>query len=130
MSLWQQSLLVFLGAGTGGVARFLLTLAVDSRWKAAVGGLSLGTIAANIIGSTLIGVLVAWGDRDWVRLLLMTGVLGGFTTFSAFSLQTVELVGSGRPGLAAVNVLASLIACIAGAALGMWLGKLGATPIG
>ena len=57
-------------------------------------------------------------DRNRLRLFLTTGVMGGFTTFSTFSLETVNLFQAGRPWLAAANVLLSVVFCLAGAAAG------------
>ena len=107
-------LLVFVGAGSGGVLRYALGLAVLRL------GLS-GHLAApivNIVGSFLMGALVAYlvGRSSWPegwRLLLATGFLGGFTTFSAFSLDAVLLYERGQPGVAAAYVIGSVVLSIA-----------------
>lgn len=78
-------------------------------------GFPVGTLGVNIAGSFLMGVLIAWlafkseTGGQGLRLFLATGVLGGFTTFSAFSLETVLLWERGAAGLAATYVLASVI---------------------
>ena len=82
-------------------------------------GFPYGTLFVNIIGSFLMGTLIAWlafksaGGGQGMRLFLATGVLGGFTTFSAFSLETILLWERGEAGLAAVYVLASVALSIA-----------------
>ena len=66
---------------------------------------------------------------DWLRLFVMVGVCGGFTTFSSFSLQTLELVRSEAWGAAFANVAGSLVLCLLAVAAGWWLGaRIGATP--
>ena len=119
--------LVFVGAGSGGVARYLLATAVQTRYGPALAGLPVGTLAVNLLGSTAIGAVVAmWGGQQWVRLLVIAGFLGGFTTFSTFSRETVELLEAGRPGAAALSAGASLTGCL----LGAWLGFLAGRCLG
>lgn len=83
------------GGATGAVLRYLTVLA-GLRWFGA--GFPYGTLAANVIGSFLIGVIAGWlanragGDHAVLRGLLITGLLGGFTTFSAYSLETMALL--------------------------------------
>lgn len=103
-------LLVFVGSGIGGMARHGLGL-LSFRWFGL--GFPVGTLAINIVGSFLIGILAEYwaiksGLPQAARLFLITGVIGGFTTFSTFSLETVLLWERGRPWLAAVYVTASL----------------------
>jgi CrcB protein len=82
------------------------------------------TVGINIVGSFLLGLLVAghWFGRD-LREGLGVGFLGGFTTFSTFSVQAVLEVDAGEPGRAAVYVLASVLGGLAAAALGYVLGR-------
>jgi CrcB protein len=82
------------------------------------------TVGINIAGSFLLGLLVAedWFSRD-VREGIGVGLLGGFTTFSTFSVQVVLDVDGGKPGKAAAYVAASVIGGIAAAAAGYWLGR-------
>lgn len=86
-----------------------------------------GTIIVNILGSFLMGVLIAWmarrtgGDSNELRLFLATGFLGGFTTFSAFSLDTIVLYERGEFGLAALYVGVSVIVSIVALFAGLWL---------
>ncbi len=127
----QHSLLVILGGGLGAWLRYLVGLA----WARSIGAASAAafpwaTLTVNLIGSLAMGLLTGWlagsgqGSESW-RLLLGVGVLGGFTTFSAFSLQTLDLLRAGQTLAAFANVAASVILCIAAAALGHWLGLRG-----
>jgi fluoride exporter len=116
-------LLVFLGAGIGGAMRH----GVNSLTLRLLGpGLPYGTFAVNVIGSFAIGVLAGWfafrGEASQgMRLFLTTGILGGFTTFSAFSLDAALLYERGALGTFAAyvagSVLVSLFALFAGLAL-------------
>ena len=121
MHAWQQSLLIFLGAGVGGIARYWLALAIDTWARQPVLGLPWGTIGVNIIGSFLIGLAFGTLKHDAVKLLCVTGLLGGFTTFSAFSLQTYQLWSKGSWAFALSNVAASVLLCVIGTAAGLWL---------
>ncbi len=107
---------VAIGGALGAVLRYGVTLGLA---RAAGTGFPWGTLAVNLVGSFLMGVLAAWlGPRAGLAPLLMTGLLGGFTTYSAFSLDTLALVDRGAHGLAAAYVAATL----AGALLGCWAG--------
>lgn len=122
------ALYVFLGAGLGGVARYGVHVAA-ATWLGL--GFPYGTLAVNVVGSFFMGlfaVLIAarLGDMPEARLFLMTGVLGGFTTFSAFSLDAYGLWARGEAGLAVLYVVASvglsIGALIAGLALARAVG--------
>jgi len=79
------------------------------------GGFPWGTLAVNLAGSLLIGLCAGWGERQgasWIRPWLMTGFLGGFTTFSAFSLENMSLLREGRVGVALVYAGGSVLAGI------------------
>jgi len=115
--------LVFLGGGLGAAARHGVNIAaarligLDFPW---------GTLIVNVVGSLTMGALVGWfafhGSENWsqhTRLFLTTGILGGFTTFSAFSNETFNLFRSGSTLLAWVNVTAQL----AGGLACVWLGR-------
>jgi CrcB protein len=107
----QNFVLVFIGAGLGGALRHAFNLAF-SRWLPATLGAS--TLTVNVFGSLLMGLLIEWlasrsgAPAAW-RVFLATGVLGGFTTFSAFSLDAVSLYQRGQLTAAALYVLASVI---------------------
>jgi CrcB protein len=89
----------------------------------------LGTVLVNILGCFLIGILyvllVARPDpRHDLRALLMVGVMGGFTTFSSFSLETVTMAMNGNYTGATLNVVLSVAACLVGTVLGISLGRI------
>ncbi|MEY3607684.1 MAG: hypothetical protein RLZZ447_472 [Verrucomicrobiota bacterium] len=117
-------LFVALGSALGGAARFLLAGWVGARLD---GPFPWGTLLVNVSGSALIGALAAREEllTPEARQFLMAGVLGGFTTFSSFSLQTLRLAQDGDWGRAAGNVLGSLCLCLAGVAVGYRLARLG-----
>jgi CrcB protein len=122
----KHSLLVFLGSGLGGVARLLLNNLITSL---AGGGFPWGILTINVLGSTAIGFVAGWfafrGDAPAdARLFLTTGILGGFTTFSAFSLDAALLYERGQPGLAAVYVAASVALSLLGLFAGLWTSRL------
>lgn len=118
-------LLVFLGGGIGACLRHGVNLLVPR-----VAGLNFpwATLTVNVSGSVLMGLLVGFlafrgggGLTQHARLFLATGVLGGYTTFSAFSLDTALLVERGQAAPAAMYVLASVLLSICGLFLGLWL---------
>ena len=117
--------LVFLGGGLGAVSRHLSGMAVT---RVAGTGFPWGTMLVNIVGSLAMGLLIAWlarrssGDAD-LRLLLATGFLGGFTTFSAFSLDAVSLYERGALTAAAAYVIASVTVSILALFGGLWLAR-------
>lgn len=122
---WQALLLVALGGALGSVARHLASLGV-ARWSGP--GFPWGTLFVNIAGSLLIGLVMAWvlkaGEaRENMRLLLVTGVLGGFTTFSSFSWETWRLLEDGRLAAAGANILLSVGLCLLGTAAGVMLAR-------
>jgi fluoride exporter len=116
--LIEASLWVAFGGALGAAGRFLI-----STWMFVPGRFPWATLAINIAGSFAIGVLWGVGQHqpwfdNWGRYLVVTGVLGGFTTFSAFSLETVALLESGRHAQALGYVVASVLGCVAMALLG------------
>jgi CrcB protein len=111
----QQSLLVFLGAGVGANARYWLSVWISSKWQA----FPWSTLTINITGSLALGLLLGYLDsrseaHAW-RLLIGVGLLGGYTTFSTFSMETVELIRTGQTIQALAYVLASTLLGIAAA---------------
>lgn len=106
----------------GAVARYLGV--TGALWLGARP--DVGTFGVNVLGCFLIGVLTTRVSDPSVRLLLGTGVLGGFTTFSTFSLDALALVSQDRVGLATLYVVGSVAIGLVGCTLGQWVG--GALP--
>lgn len=108
--------LVFIGSGIGGMARHGVGL-LALRWFGP--DFPIGTLAINIVGSGLIGLVIGLfaaldiGGGQNLRLFLATGLIGGFTTFSTFSLDAVTLWQRGEHGLAAGYVTASVVLSLA-----------------
>lgn len=109
-------LMVALGGAVGSSLRYGVSLAVAGRLaRTALDGFPLGTLVVNLLGCAAIGALAPLllgphaAERETWRLLLITGVLGGFTTFSTFGLESVELLRTERWGWLAVYVLTSAI---------------------
>ncbi|MEZ2602834.1 fluoride efflux transporter CrcB [Kluyvera intermedia] len=120
--MMQLLLAVFIGGGSGSVARWLLSLKLNPMHHA----LPLGTLTANLVGAFIIGAGLAWFNRlpqidpMW-KLLITTGFCGGLTTFSTFSLEVVFLLQAGKFGWALLNVAVNLLGSFAMTALAFWL---------
>lgn len=120
---------IAVGSGLGGMARFALSTVVTRNVADAF---PWGTLLVNILGSLVIGFIATLtepgghlpGSLLW-RHFLMTGVLGGFTTFSAFSLQTLVLAREGDWLRAGANVVGSVVLCL----VAVWLGHLLASQL-
>lgn len=115
----RMKYLLFVAAGgaAGAVSRYLLGAWVHGLWS---GPWPVGTLCVNVAGSAAIGAIYVLLERgglhpDW-RSVLVVGFLGAFTTFSTFSLETVELWQRGEPVTAAAYALASTTGCVAAAA--------------
>jgi CrcB protein len=114
---WLQVLAVGFGAAAGGLARWLAGLWLNPQWA----GFPLGTLLVNCIGGLLIGAALAWFEQapnELLRLLLVTGFLGGLTTFSSFSGESLILLQRGDFGLALAHTAAHLLGALACAAIG------------
>lgn len=119
-------MIVFVGAGVGGVIRHVFNAFVVSLLGTAF---PWGIFLINVIGSTVMGLIAEWfalrGSAPMdVRLFLTTGVLGGFTTFSSFSLDTAAIYERGQPALALLYVIASVAVSIIGIFAGIWAVRL------
>jgi CrcB protein len=117
-------MLIFLGGGAGSVLRWLTGLGAARLFGA---GFPSGTLAVNLIGCFVMGVLArvllapeAGGSET--RFLLMTGLLGGYTTFSAFALDAAHLWMRDAGGTAFLYIAVSVLGSLAAVALGLWLG--------
>ncbi|MDP4299414.1 fluoride efflux transporter CrcB [Leptothrix discophora] len=110
------------GAAFGALARWQVGVVFNPVFK----GFPLGTWLVNVVGGLLIGVTLV-GLQRWpdplLRLLLVTGVLGGFTTFSSFSAESLALLQAGRHGWALAHTLAHVLASLAAAAAGVALAR-------
>jgi CrcB protein len=116
-------LLVAVGGGIGAAARFVVADAIRARRATA---LPWGTVTVNAVGSLVIGVVAgvvltagADGGLEPWRLLLATGLCGGFTTFSTATVEAVTLLRGGHPGRALATTAAHLLLSLAGVALGL-----------
>lgn len=120
--------LVMLGGALGAGARHLTGRAALALWGP---GFPWGTLTVNLAGGLLMGLLAGWlavrasGD-DTLRYLLGVGVLGGFTTFSAFSLETANLLQRGEYSVALLYILASVIGSIAALFAGLQIARIAA----
>lgn len=126
-SFFTSSLFVAFGGGVGTWLRYL----TGRLWTAAIGPVAAGafpwaTLSVNIVGSFAMGLLAGWlsrygaGGEGW-RLLLGVGVLGGFTTFSAFSLEIANFIERQALGIALAYTLVSLVAGVLGLFAGLAL---------
>ena len=112
-------LLLAAGGALGSLARYWLSGVVSDR----VSTFPLGTMAVNVSGCFVIGVLAALSLRTEWRLFLIYGFCGGYTTFSSFGLQTLELARDGEWLYVAVNVIGSNVACLLAVYLGWVSGR-------
>lgn len=119
--------MVGLGGFLGAVSRFLLA---DLVQGAAGNRFPYGTLAVNVVGCAVIGAVTALAETrgglsDGLRLFLVVGLLGGFTTFSAFGNETLALLRAGEGGPAAANILANVLLAIGA----VWVGRLVAQTV-
>jgi CrcB protein len=120
---WAQLLAVAVGSTLGAWLRWASNLWLNNRWH----GFPLGTLLVNCAGGLLIGMALAYFERtpnELLRLLLVTGFLGGLTTFSAFSGESLTLLQRGEWGWAVAHTLAHVAGALACAALGFRLGRM------
>jgi len=120
-------LLVALGGAIGSIARYLLAYGAGRLLGS---GFPWGTIVINILGSFIIGWFATLSAADGraaqpeiIRAFVMAGVCGGFTTFSAFSLQSFELLRGGEPISAIANITGSVALCLVATFFGAWLAR-------
>jgi CrcB protein len=116
-----QVLAIAAGGAIGALLRYWVSTAVQNRTTSIF---PYGTLTVNVVGSLLIGFLYIWlierlAVGPAVRAFMLIGVLGAFTTFSTFSMETLNLMESGHLGKALVNVLVSVIVCTGAAGLGV-----------
>ena len=105
------------GAVVGSLLRWAAGLWLNARWA----GFPLGTLFVNCVGGLVIGVVLFWLERspnELLRLLLVTGLLGGFTTFSSFSVESLIMLQRGQLLLALGHTLAHVFGALTCAAVG------------
>jgi fluoride exporter len=126
MDRLQQYLLVFLGSGLGGAARFGVAQLV--AWKLGKPVFPYATLIVNIVGSFLIALIITLATTTTAiapntRLFLATGIIGGFTTYSAFDFETMNLFQNGETVVAIANVGVTLVVCFVAGLLGFALAR-------
>jgi CrcB protein len=123
----QQVKILYIGifGGLGCVSRYLV-----SGWVYALAGRALpyGTLAVNVAGSFLLGLIMEWSLRSTLlspelRFGITVGFMGGFTTFSTFSYETVRLLEEGSLAAAGANMVLNLLVCVVAALLGIYLAR-------
>lgn len=122
----KELVVVFLGGGVGSALRYWLS---GSVYRFIRPTFPYGTLVVNVGGCFLIGFLMAIFEERFVvqpllRLFLTIGILGGFTTFSTFSFETIELLREGSTAGGLYNILFSLVGCLTATFLGNVLGRL------
>ena len=127
MQLLQQYLVIGLGGALGSMLRFGLGSFIDSQVQKGGSAFSWGTILVNITGCFVIGFVYTISATEGriflsttTRSFILIGILGGYTTFSSFGLQTFLLAQGNQVGAAAANVVLSVVLCLAG----VWLGAM------
>ena len=124
--MFNSALLVAAGAACGAVLRWLLGMGLNGLFPA----IPLGTLAANLLGGYLMGLMIALlalplANAPELRLLMVTGFLGGLTTFSAFSGEVARLIQQGRVAMAGAEILLHVVGSVSLTLLGiatvMWL---------
>ena len=120
MTVLAQAAAVAVGASAGALLRWGAGLWLNAHWS----GFPLGTLLVNLVGGLMIGMSLEWFGRmpdEMLRLLLVTGFLGGLTTFSAFSGESLALLQRGAWGMALAHSGAHVFGALAAAAMGMRL---------
>lgn len=123
----KLALLVGIGSFFGGMARYLLSMFIQQRTPSSF---PYGTFTVNLVGCFIIGCLFGLSEKwqlslEW-RLILTTGLVGGFTTFSAFSGETHYLFKSGHSGTGLAYIISSVVLGIGLTFLGAWMFKYNA----
>lgn len=118
-------LLVAAGGAIGASLRHLSGIAALRLFGT---GFPWGTLFVNVFGSFLMGLFIAWmvkntGVSNEMRLFVATGILGGFTTFSAFSLDVANMIERGEMSSAFIYIAASVVISLAAVFIGLWFGR-------
>jgi len=116
---------IVIGGGIGALLRYLTSQFVNNLYNKSF---SLGTVFVNCVGALLIGFLInifdMFGINSKFKLLIITGFLGGYTTFSTYSLETVNYFINGNIKYGILNILLNNILCILFVLFGLWLNKI------
>jgi fluoride exporter len=120
----QNFLWVALGGALGSCGRYGVSVLLNSK----TAGFPYGTFTVNLLGSLILGILLAasfWdGDKNLgFKLFLTTGLMGGFTTYSTFSYETMDLLRQGHVGTGVSYLCATLFICLFASMAGFWLGR-------
>jgi fluoride exporter len=120
----KQLLLVFIGGGSGSIARFLVGKAYSPE-----PGFPFATLTSNFLSCVVFGLVVMLGVDKMnlsysLKLLLITGFCGGFSTYSAFTFETVDMFKTGQNALAFSNIILNFVLSVSGLYLGMMVSKL------
>jgi CrcB protein len=121
----KQLLLVFIGGGSGSIARFLVGKAYGS-W---LNGFPFATLTSNFLSCVIFGLFIMLGVEKMnltysLKLLLITGFCGGFSTYSAFTFETFDMFKTGQNALAFSNIILNFVLSVSGLYLGMMASKL------
>ena len=121
----MSAIYIVIGGGIGALLRYFTSQFVNNLYNKSF---SLGTVFVNCIGALLIGFLInifdMFGINTKWKLLLITGFLGGYTTFSAYSLETVNYFVNGNIKFGILNILINNILCLLFVLLGLWVNKI------
>jgi len=113
------ALLVASGAALGAPARWWIDLVIQRRWAPVF---PWGTFSVNVAGSALLGAFaVSWSEKGAALALFGIGFCGSLTTFSSFAWESQRLLAAGVRSVALLNIVGTVCACLAAAALGWWL---------
>lgn len=126
----ERALLITVGGAIGTLLRYLVSL-LASQWLGTE--FPYGTLIVNVSGAFVIGLVQQLGTEallipDNLRLFLTTGMMGGMTTYSTFSYETVQLMETGSWGQAGMNILVTTVICLGLCFLGMGVGRMLVTP--
>ena len=118
-------LVVGLGGAVGAILRWWVGVLMSHLWAPVF----LGTLVVNLAGSFLVGALLVWFQgklpiNDVLRTGIVVGLLGGFTTYSAFSMEAVNMMMAGLYGRASAYVVVTVVVCLMGTWAGVMLGRL------
>jgi len=121
----KHFLLVFIGGGAGSLARFMVGKAYQ-QWQPTF---PFATLTSNFLSCVVFGLVVMLGVQRLnlnytLKLLLITGFCGGFSTYSSFTFETVELFKQGQNGIAFINIVSNFALSVGGLYIGFWFGRL------